>query len=48
LISESFGVSISDKDIISHVPDESLDVDVTIIIGKDIETYSKVFNYISK
>ena len=48
LISKSFGVSISDKDIISHVPDESLDVDVTIIIGKDIETYSKVFNYISK
>ena len=48
LISESFGVSISDKKIISHIPDESLGVDVTIILGKDIETYSKVFNYISK
>jgi len=48
LICESFGVPLNDKTIISHVPDETLGVDVTVIIGKDIDTYSKVFDYISK
>ncbi len=48
LISESFGVPLNDKSIISHIPDEALGVDVTVIIGKDIYTYNKVFDYISK
>ena len=32
---------------IRHEPDESLDVDATIIIGKDINTFTEVFAYIS-
>ena len=44
LICKSFGVPIES---IRHEPDESLDVDATIIIGKDINTFSEVFAYIS-
>ena len=44
LICKSFGVPIES---IKHEPDESLDVDATIIIGKDINTFSEVFAYIS-
>ena len=47
LLSKSFGVSIDNKSVIQHQPDESLGVDVTVILGKDINTYTKVFDYIS-
>ena len=43
-ICKSFGVPIESM---RHEPDESLDVDATIIIGKDINTFSEVFAYIS-
>ena len=44
LVCKSFGVPIES---IRHEPDESLDVDSTIIIGKDINTFTEVFAYIS-
>ena len=44
LICNSFGVRIESM---RHEPDEALDVYATIIIGKDINTFSEVFAYIS-
>ena len=35
-VSESFGVAINDEKHVLIVPDESLGVDVTVILGKDI------------
>jgi len=48
LVSESFGVPIENKNVIRHEPDESLSVDVTVILGKDIHSYSKYFDFSSK
>ena len=47
VLSKSFGVSMNDNTIIMSKPDESLGVDATIILGKDIHTYTKIFDYIS-
>ena len=47
LLSKSFGVSMNNNTIIKSEPDESLGVDATIILGKDIHAYTKVFDYIS-
>ena len=47
LLSKSFGVSMNNNTIIKSEPDESLGVDATIILGKDIHAYTKVFDYFS-
>ena len=48
LVSKSFGVSIDNKNIIRHEPDESLGVDVTVILGKDINSFSNIFDFITE
>tara|TARA_Y100001970_G_scaffold156055_1_gene191037 strand:+ start:433 stop:981 length:549 start_codon:yes stop_codon:yes gene_type:complete len=48
LLSKSFGIPFNDKSVIQHQPDESLGVDVTVILGKDINNYTKLFDYIAK
>ena len=45
LVSKSFGVSVNNKDIVRHEPDESLGVEVTVILGKDITSSSKIFDF---
>ena len=45
LVSKSFGVSVNNKDVVKHEPDESLGVDVTVILGEDITSYSKIFDF---
>ena len=45
LVSKSFGISIDNKNIVRHEPNESLGVDVTVILGKDINSYSNIFDY---
>ncbi len=47
-VSEAFGLSINNTDHIQHVPDETLGVDVTIILGKDINSFQTISQYISK
>ena len=47
LLSKSFGISMKNNTIIKSEPDESLGVDATIILGKDIHAYTKIFDYIS-
>ncbi len=41
-VSNSFGISMTDKNHIKIIPDESLDVDVTVILGKDIHEISSL------
>ena len=47
LIKQSFGIAQNDDTAIQTKPDESLGVDLTIILGKDIHTYSNVFNFLT-
>ena len=47
LIRRSFGIAKSNKTAIQTKPDESLGVDLTIIIGKDIHSYSNIFDFIA-
>jgi hypothetical protein len=47
LLRKSFGISKSNQTVIQTEPDESLGVDVTIIIGKDIDSYSNVFDFMT-
>ena len=47
LLRKSFGIAHNDLTAIQNKPDEDLGVDVTIILGKDIHTYTKVFDFIS-
>ncbi len=47
LICRSFGIPLDNETILRHEPDESFDLDATIIIGKDIHTYPEIFAYIS-
>ena len=46
-IVESFGVYLGDSTRIKIIPDESLGVDVTIIIGEDYTSFAELNNYIS-
>ena len=46
-IVESFGIYLGDSTRIKIIPDESLGVDVTIIIGKDYASFAELNNYIS-
>jgi len=47
LLRKSFGISQNNQTVIKTKPDESLGVDVTIIIGKDINTYPNVFDFMT-
>ena len=47
LLRKSFGIAQNDDVMIQTKPDESLGVDVTIIVGKDIHTYANVFDFIA-
>ena len=47
-VSKSFGVTMDDKiHIITDDPDESLGVDVTVILGKDITNFTAISDFIS-
>ena len=46
-IVESFGMYLGDSTRIKIIPDESLGVDVTIILGKDYTSFAELNNYIS-
>ena len=45
---KAFDISINNSDHIRHTPDETLGVDVTIILGKDINSFHAISEYISK
>ena len=47
-VSKAFDISINNTDHIRHVPDETLGVDVTIILGKDVNSFPHISQYISK
>ena len=47
-ISKAFDISINNTNHIRHVPDETLGVDVTIILGKDINSFPHISEYISQ
>ncbi len=46
-VSKSFGVSLDNKTHIMTDPDESLGVDVTVILGKDITNFTAISDFIS-
>lgn len=46
-VSRSFGIAMDDKTHIMNVPDESLGVDVTVILGKDITNFTAISDFIS-
>ena len=46
-VSRSFGVTLDDKTHIMTDPDESLGVDVTVILGKDITNFTAISDFIS-
>ena len=47
-ISKAFDISINNTNHIRHVPDETLGVDVTIILGKDINSFPHISEYVSQ
>ena len=47
VVTKSFGIPIENDTNIKHEPDESLGVDVTVILGKDIHSFTEVFDFIS-
>ncbi|MEC9377071.1 MAG: LytR C-terminal domain-containing protein [Candidatus Neomarinimicrobiota bacterium] len=46
-VSESFGIQWDNEIHVKIVPDESLGVDVTVVIGKDFENFSTLSDFIS-
>ena len=46
-IVETFGVYLTDSTRVQTLPDESLGVDVTIILGQDYTSFAELNNYIS-
>ena len=46
-VSDSFGVLMDDKSRIKIVPDEALGVDVTVILGKDYESFPEFNSFLS-
>ena len=46
-IVETFGVYLTDSTHVQTLPDESLGVDVTIILGQDYTSFAELNNYIS-
>jgi hypothetical protein len=46
-IVEAFGIYIKDSTRVQILPDESLGVDVTVILGQDYTSFAELSNYIS-
>ena len=46
-VSDSFGILMDDKARIKIVPDETLGVDVTVILGKDYESFPEFNSFLS-
>ena len=46
-VSDAFGVLMDDKSRIKIVPDETLGVDVTVILGKDYESFPEFNSFLS-
>ena len=46
-VSDSFGVLMNDESRIKIVPDETLGVDVTVILGKDYESFPEFNSFLS-
>ncbi len=46
-VSDSFGILMDDKSRIKIVPDETLGVDVTVILGKDYESFPEFNSFLS-
>ena len=47
-VSKVFNISINNTNHIRHIPDETLGVDETIILGKDISAFPHISEYISQ
>ena len=47
-VTKAFNIAINNKSYIKHEPDETLGVDVTIILGKDINSFSHISEYLSQ
>ena len=47
-VAESFQISPNDTNHIKIDPDESLGVDVTVILGKDIKSFNEISNFFNK
>ena len=46
-IVEAFGIYIKDSTRVQVLPDESLGVDVTVILGQDYTSFAELSDYIS-
>ena len=47
MVTKSFGISSADKERIKIIPDETLGVDVTVILGKDYQLFPVFNDFIS-
>jgi hypothetical protein len=45
-IAKSFGIDIDDETRIKHIPDDQLNVDITVIIGSDFATIKPLEDYL--
>ncbi len=45
-IAKSFGIDIDDETRIKHIPDDQLNVDITVIIGSDFATIKPLVDYL--
>ncbi len=46
IIAKSFGIDIKDENRIKHIPDDKLNVDITVIIGSDFATIKPLVDYL--
>ncbi|HIC38585.1 MAG TPA: LytR family transcriptional regulator [Candidatus Marinimicrobia bacterium] len=46
IIAKSFGIDIKDENRIKHIPDDQLNVDITVIIGSDFATIKPLVEYL--
>jgi len=46
IIAKSFGIDIKDENRIKHIPDDQLNVDITVIIGSDFATIKPLVDYL--
>ena len=44
-VSKAFGIPMQNKELIKHSPDESLGVDITVILGKNIISLDDLSSY---
>ena len=46
MVTKSFGILNTDKERVKIIPDETLGVDVTVIIGKDYRSFQSFNDFI--